>query len=179
MIRDWRDTVCSMLQLQGNKPWLEEWAKPIVQAKVSTEPDFSARWKRELDLLTRASHQQVALGAFYWTYKSEALLRYMAARRPVLAVSYEALVTKPEKQIQRVCDILQVGYEASMLRHAEFSHRELFSNGLTVGNTDPQRPIDQASVGRWRTTLSAEAVTEGSRIVGDLPVQLISATFGS
>jgi hypothetical protein len=174
MIRDWRDAVSSMLHFKGHKTWIEDWAEPIVKAKVATEPGFSSRWQRELSLVEGSSNWLVALGTFYWKYKSESLLRYAAAGLPVVAISYEALVTEPERELRKICATLQVPYESSLLRHPEYHHRDVFSNGLTVGDTNPSRPIDRTSIGRWSTTLSTAAVAEGSRIAGDLPERLTS-----
>jgi len=153
MVRDYKDVVASMLKLRGHKSWLEEWGIPILNHKAETEPDFAHRWREEL-ALCRSSESLVALGALYWAYKNEALLRYLRLQYPVLPIAYETLVSDPRAELNRVCKFLGVAFQETLLEHPQHPHGELSERGLAIGNTDPKRGIDTSSVGQWRDWLS-------------------------
>jgi len=87
---------------------------------------------------------------------------------PVLAISYERLVTQPEEQLRRVCAFMGIEFRDEMLHHPAHSHREILENGLAVGNSDPTRLIDTASVGQWRNSLAPEDVALAQEIAGPL-----------
>lgn len=116
---------------------------------------FAEEFAAERALCER-SGSLAAYGALYWIFKNRALLRYREAGYPVLPVAYEALVKHPERELRRVCAALGVAFEEGLLLHPQHAHAELYANGLTVGDTDPRRCIDDASVGQWRTWLSAD-----------------------
>lgn len=163
IVRDFRDVVASMLKLRGTRSWLEEWAVPIVRHKVERDAGFAERWRGEL-ALCETSGSLAAIGALYWAYKNEALLRYAERRYPVLPLSYESLVSAPRTELERVCRFLGVDFQDALLDHPGQAHGELFETGLTVGGTDPKRRIDEASVGQWRDWLDPAGERLASRI---------------
>jgi hypothetical protein len=171
LVRNFRDVIASMLKLRGATTWLEQWAVPIIRRKAQADPRFGWRWKDELDLCERAGSLPM-FGALYWAYKNDALLRYTRRGLPVLPIGYEALVSDPRGELQRVCAFLGVPFEEALLDHPGHEHGELFASGLTVGNTDPKRGIDEASVGQWREWLSAEDVNLASAIAGPIESRL-------
>jgi len=155
LVRNFRDAIASMLKLRGQQSWLEDWAIPILRHKAATEPEFAQRWSRELTLCAESA-SAVAWGALYWTYKSEALLRYREKQFPVLPISYESLVRSPRVEVTRICRFLGVRFEEALLNHHQLGHDELDENGFAVGGTDPTRRIDSNSVGQWRSWLSSD-----------------------
>lgn len=170
MVRDYRDVVVSMmgLKLIDDTPWLAEWCIPMISFKMRYEPGFRERWKAEIALAS-ASTSMIGWGALFWAYKNEALLRYIAAGLPVLAVQYEHLVTDPEANIRRVCALLGVDFQPAMLAHSERAHTGLEPSGLAIGNTDPQRPIDARGVRQWAM---------GPRALGEAELGLADAIAG-
>lgn len=173
MVRDWHDVVVSMHNLPH---WLERQALPIMQAKMRDDPGFAADLAREIGIMQASPHGTLATAALYWTYKTRAVLRYQAAGYPVLAVSYEKLVTHPEAELRRVCDFLDLPFDAALLDHTAFAHREVLESGLTVGNTDPKRRISRSSVDQWQAFADIATWDEVGRIVGDLPARVSHLT---
>lgn len=165
LVRDVRDTVASMLKLGHERSWLEKWAVPIIEEKVRREPAFAERFADEL-AHCRESSSPSAYGTLYWVYKNEALLRYTRAGYPALPISYEALVADPEAELRRICRKLEIDFEPSLLAHPEHAHGALGQTGLAIGNTDPSRSIDQASVGQWRSWLSVDDLAVVREIAG-------------
>jgi hypothetical protein len=151
MVRDARDVVSSMLKLRGQRSWLEEWAIPIIEDKAR-DPEFARHYRREL-ALCRSVESPAAYGALYWSFKNDALERYLRAGHPVLPVRYEALVAEPRRELGAICRFLGVALEPTLLAHARQAHGELDERGLAIGNTDPRRSIDGASVGQWSAWL--------------------------
>lgn len=177
LVRDYRDVIYSMLKLPGlKKSWLEEWAVPILEAHIEKDEGFGQEWARELVICRNAPRRLVAIGALYWKFKNAALLRYVERGYPVLAICYERLVMHPEEQLRRVCSFMGLAFTEEMLRHPAHSHREILDNGLAIGNSDPNRVIDSASVGQWRKYLSHQEVAIAQEVVGVVP-NLISPHF--
>ena len=169
MIRDVRDVVLSMANLILNdhgRPvsWLDAWGLRILDAK-SQNPNFRQRYKRELDLVRQ---DRYAAGALYWKFKTDAYYDYMNLGWPVLLLQYERLTTESERSLRRITTFIDVPWEPDTLNHEKLVHPELDGQGKTVGGTDPRRPIDQVSVGRWRERLPEAAVDSILSVAGDL-----------
>jgi len=169
LVRDYRDSISSMLKLRGQTSWLQEWAEPIINAQLAHNGEFARRWSRELALSRTALNRLIGIGALYWTYKNASLLRYKEQGFPVLPICYERLVTRPEEELRRICTFLEIEFSDNLLNHSSQAHRETFQNGLTVGNTNPNRSIDATSVGQWPSFLEAQDITLAQEIVGTLP----------
>ena len=169
VIRDVRDVVLSMgsliLHHQGGPvSWLDAWGLRILNVKTQN-PKFRQRYKRELKL---AQQDRYAAGALYWKFKTDAYYDYMSLGWPVLLLQYERLTADSEAVLRRVTKFLDVPWELGILNHDRLVHRELDGHGKTVGGTDPRRPIDNASTGRWRTALPKSAVDAILSVAGDL-----------
>lgn len=155
--RNVRDTIASMLKFKaGHSNWCEIWVPRIIQSKVAREAKFRARYAAELSIIESCGSPLIGLAALYWKYKNDAFFDYCEAGLPVLAVSYENLVTNPRPVLQSVCRHLGIAFHENLLRHHELPHTELFENGLAVGNSDPKSPIQSHSVGQWQRFLSKE-----------------------
>ncbi len=177
LLRDVRDTISSMFKLKaGQSNWCETWVSPIIEAKLVREKTFRARYSAEWDVIESCSRRLVGLSALYWKYKTHAFFLYRAKGFPVLPVSYEQLVTNPRPTLQSISAHLGIPFHQNLLRHNEFQHTELFGNGLTLGNTDPGKPIQKTSVGQWARYLSDEDIELIARISGDLPAR-VAALF--
>ena len=173
LYRDVRDTVASMLKLKaGESSWCELWVPRIIEAKLAYDQSFRSRYSEELSLIENCHRRLVGLAALYWKYKTDALFRYLEQGLPVAGVCYERLVANPRSTLQSVCAHLGIPFHENLLRHNEFPHGELFSNGLATGNTDPTKPILLESVGQWNRFLSRDDVELITRIAGELPARL-------
>ncbi len=158
LIRDVRDVVASMANLlaqaQGAVSWLEAWGVRILAAKGAT-PEFRQRYHRELDL---AARDRYAAGALYWKFKTEAFFDYANRGWPITAVRYERLASEARLEIPKFTERLGLELEPALFRHHELQHPETDNQGIAVGNTDPRRAIDDASVGQWREKLPRHAI---------------------
>jgi len=172
MMRDVRDVVLSMARLKlhndcGEASWLDSWGLRILAAK-SQEVNFKQRYKRELDL---AVQDKYAAGALYWKFKTDSYLDYMGLGWPVVALKYEHLATESVSALRAVTTFIGVQWESTLLNHDRLIHSELDGQGQAIGGTDPQRSIDNVSVGRWRALLPQSAIDSILSVAGDLNSQ--------
>jgi len=177
MLRDVRDTVASMVKLfsgpQGG--WLEQWGIPILESKLKLD-SFRERFAREVASYELAADRRVAAAALYWTYKTAPLFDYVQRGWPVLPVRYEDLARAPAPTLRRVLRWLGLPWEPAVLHHPRAEHGEILSDSLTVGATDPSRPIDAESVASWRRTLSPGQVDDVLAVAGDLNERIRDAS---
>ncbi len=173
LLRDVRDTIASMLKLKaGESNWCEIWVSRIIDAKLARDETFRTRYSLERNIIENCSNRLIGLAALYWKYKTESYFLYRSKGFPVLPISYEGLVTRPKATLQLVCAHLGIPFHENLMHHNEFQHAELFENGLTLGNTDPTKPIQFDSVGQWARYLSNNDVELIWQIVGDLPAKV-------
>jgi hypothetical protein len=166
-----------MLKLKaGESNWCELWVPRIIQGKLDHDETYRDRYSAELELIEDSKNRLIGLAALYWKYKTESLFLYRDSGFPVLAVSYEQIVSDPRPVLDLICAHLEIPFHENLLRHTEFQHAELFENGFTLGNTDPARPIQRESVGQWPHFLSQEDIDLVGRVCGDLP-QRVAAAF--
>lgn len=156
LLREPLDVVSSMLRLV-NGVWYDSWVLPILHHRAARDPQFAARWERDRAYAESTRHPREAIAAFYWLYKTEAFERYRRAGYPVYGVSYEALVARPERVLRDVVAAIGEPWDPRMLAHHLAEHGEVDAAGLTVGNTDVNKPIHGCSVGVWRDTLDETA----------------------
>lgn len=176
-VRDVRDTVASMLALQVHgKPWVDTHLVPCLRSKIRRDVVFRRRYAADVALLQRARHPRLARAAFYWRFKTEALLDYLERGFPVLPVRYEDLTTQTERQLRRVCDFLGVSWEPGLLRHSAFAHDDVTADGLAVGGTDARRPIDSRSVARWHGTFTSDELEEMLHVAGAVQARFYPET---
>ncbi len=93
----------------------------------------------------------------------------MAGDPQFLAVRYEDLVSRPDREIRRVFDFLK---ETPV--NATFFPQVAFD--ADAGENEPSnervaKPIDTASIGRWRRDLNSEAVRIIERVAGSYMAQ--------
>jgi hypothetical protein len=166
--RDVRDTIASMLKLKvGVSNWCDVWVPRIISSKIEREEGFREHYSEELSIIENCHSRQIGLAALYWKYKTAAYYSYCVKGLPVLAVSYEDLVTEPLAVTQSVCRHLGVAFHSNLLRHNELPHTELFRNGLAVGNTNPRRPISSDSLGQWVNFFTGRDLDLITRVAGD------------
>lgn len=155
MRRDVRDNIASMLKLKaGQSNWCELWVERIIKSKIVREASFRERYATEISIIQDSGSPLIGWAALYWKYKNDAFFDYSAAGLPVLAVVYENLVTDPRPVLQSVCRHLGIAFHKDLLRHHQIPHTELLDNGLAVGNSNPNLPIQADSIGQWERFLS-------------------------
>jgi hypothetical protein len=157
LLRDPRDVVASMLHLQDGA-WYDAHIVAILEARAARDADFAGRWLRDRAWAQSTPSPRTAICALYWSYKTEALERYQAAGFPVFPLRYEELVQKPESVLRKVLSWLDEPWDAGVLTPHRAAHREIGADGLTVGQTDPEAPIHDGSVGAWRAALDPAEV---------------------
>jgi len=162
-LRDPRAVVASMvrlpLDLDGTSvPWAAHpTGGPIeitrgIRALGSVPPDLAeaerryragaqappARWPLE---------QLVTSAALCWRLKNDLLPVYDRAGIAYRVVVYEDLVRDPEPQMRAILSFVGLKWHDDVLRHHQL-HR-----GVSVGRTDNTRPIDTASMDKWKDVL--------------------------
>lgn len=173
LYRDVLDTIASMFKLKwGETNWCELWVRRIIDAKLAQDEIFALRYSEEVSFARNCPKPLIAFAALYWKYKTEALFQYQQENFPVLPVAYESLVRQPASVLDAVCKHLGIPFNPILLQHEKIAHTELFDSGFTLGETDPKRPIQSASVGQWQRFLSDEDLVIIDRVVGDLPLKL-------
>jgi len=173
LLRDVLDTLASMLKLKtGEKSWLTAWPPLIVDAKVRANPVFRSEFQAELQAIRDSSEPMIATAALYWKYKTLSFFRYRDQGYPILGVHYEQLVREPEAVLRQVCEFLEIEWQPGLLNHPAFSHEETFSDGLTVGGTNPHLRIHAGSVGHWPAYLTPDQARIISTIAGDLQTRV-------
>jgi hypothetical protein len=169
MLRDVRDTVASMLSLSiDGDSWLNKWGRRILEAKIADNFSFRERFANDIDLIRKSDNSLVSIGALYWKYKTLAYFDYLARDWPILGIHYEKLVAYPEDQLKRVVSFLDLEWNPELLQHHTIAHSEVFEGGLTHGNTDPKRAIDDQSVGQWKSLFSPSEISEIMTIAGEV-----------
>jgi hypothetical protein len=165
--RDVRDVVASMMSLTypNGVSWMERYGRRTLAYK-SRQSVFAYRYGSFLEKIEHLGNPPHAVGALYWRYKSEAFLRYQEAQLALLGVCYERLVTNPANEMRRVLSFLGVVWDDRVLAHPRAPHGELNKDGLAIGNTDPSRPIDDNSVGRFTERLTQREIADIREIVG-------------
>lgn len=162
MLRDPRDVVSSMCTLAASREqtWIDAYGRSLVEHRIKHRPGFAEGYATELDELGRRDWPPHLLAAMYWRVKNDAAPRYFEEGLPLLLVSYEALVSDPEPQLRRICTHLGIPWTTTMLAHHDTEHSQLEASGLAIGGSDPKRPIDRNSVGRFSTVLDRPSVDE-------------------
>jgi hypothetical protein len=89
-----------------------------------------------------------------------------------LKIQYENLVKKPNNEINKITNFLNIETESALFHHHQFSHDEVDENGYAIGNTNSKMPISDFHVGIFRNNLSDEQIKEIDLISDDLMKRL-------
>ncbi len=161
-LRDPRDVVASMLQLTIPVTTVVScaWAvhpnggmDQVASARSLLDDAQRAALQVELDRfdvvaakpLTEITFPDAILcAALCWTLKNELLRRFDEAGLAYRIVAYEEVVSNPTSSIAAILDYLEVEWHDDVLRHHELH------SGIYIADVDFSRPIDRASVGRWK-----------------------------
>ena len=166
-VRDPRDVVASMINLQGDyqdrplvfaaNPYgaLGEISACLEALRDQLPTRLEQPLSRYRELLTKSyfswEHRDMVLSsALCWVLKNQMPSRYDEAGIPYLVINYEKLVADPEKETRKVTNYLGLEWNDRLLKH------HLLHHGISVGMTDNTRPVDSRSIGRWRNEFSPE-----------------------
>lgn len=89
----------------------------------------------------------------YWNKSIDA--RYLANSRNVYDVAYENLVNNPNSEVFKIMNFLNIDYNVNQIDPNYFSKN---SRAGSEGFNKLVKPIDNKSVGVWRTSLSKDEV---------------------
>ena len=159
IVRDPRDVVASMCTLAANREqtWIQAYGRSMIEHRVQHRPSFAQKYASEIAQLAEQSWPSHLLAAFYWRVKNDVLSSYATAGLPIQVISYEELVVNPQPVLQRTCEHLGLSWTDTMLEHHNTEHNQLDASGLAIGGSDPKRPIDSKSVGRFAEVLDRRA----------------------
>ena len=157
MFRDIRDVVASMKKF-NNVPILKNQL-----AHILASDDLARMFPRELSLLRQSNwvvrpHVKMALVA---KIKMSLSKCFLDNGLDVVKVRYEELVSHPEHVIPHVLEELGIPPATECLRHYE-----VFQD-LGPDGTQRSRPLDERSIGKWKTSLTKRQAKEIWQVVGD------------
>ena len=178
MLRDVRDTVCSMngLMLGKKTSWLASYGASGLKAQLGN-PAFQEKYTDDIAMARRWGWPLVCIGAIHWKYKTAAVMDYIERGWPVMPLQYEALVNKPRPLLRKTVQFLGLEWSPKLMQHHQTEHQELLAGGLAVGQTDPKRAIDTGSVERWREELTKVEVDMIMQLAGDLNSQVSASAL--
>lgn len=81
-------------------------------------------------------------------------------------VSYETLTTKPEDELRRICDVIDLPFDDEMLHHSE-QDLTVFSASHLSGDRISSN-IDTKSIGRWKQDLNDSQLEKFLSIAGSM-----------
>jgi len=87
-------------------------------------------------------------------------------RAPAYEVRYEDLVARPRRVVKEMCRAIDLPYHRAMVNHHKAEHTVYGASHLSLEKI--KRPINDSSIGRWRTELSPEQVDTFTSVAGPL-----------
>ena len=118
-----------------------------------------------------------------WRDRIEGARALGAHCRSYLEVRYEELIHRPETELRRICNAIELPFDPAMLRYHERSGERLdevfgrwdAAGELVISKEErlynqrfTTRPPDAARIGRWRGELSPVEVAAFERVAGEL-----------
>ena len=141
--RDARDVVCSMARLP-HVPMLENQKR-----RLSGSPLVQSRFGPDLERLGDPRVPEVVRRAIVWRIKTSLYADFVAPPLNAHLLHYRDLVCDPKRTLARV--LRHVG-----LPEDEQAGHPRAMKGIGPGLTLRERPVDQASLDRWRRALGPE-----------------------
>ena len=176
VVRDALDVIGSMMRLKehGRALWIDQYGRGILQA-MAKSPNTRPFYKQKYEDLERRNLPIHLVGALYWEIKNQGFFDLLEHNKPVYAVRYESLVGSPKGELLKLMRFLGLSWSDSLLNHPEHPHSELYDKGLTIGETDPHRPIDMQSVGSYRNFMTEQQIQDVIHYVEDFTNKIINA----
>jgi len=170
IVRDCRDTICSMRNLKGqdNTSWLNAWGIQILNYWIKQSPEFKKKFEIEIQKVQNSKYHDISSAALYWKFKNMSYFTYQNLGLPIIKIHYEELVTNPKPIIQKLIDFLNLKWEDSLMNHHTLNHSEVDVIGITIGSTDARMPISTFHIGQYLKELDHDQLKEISSIAGDM-----------
>lgn len=165
MLRDIRAIVSSMLELgTPGLSWAEQFAIPEIARAITGISNWNSQ-HRVIPYLGSIYHDgDILKAATVCAYlKSYMLREYIRHEMRVYPVRYEALVACPRETLEKVAEFLEVEWSDNFLSHSLFQ-----GDTKEFAGNDPNRPIDAASVYKWRSILTGDKVERIATVVEEL-----------
>lgn len=144
VIRDGRDVVCSLLEM--------DWVNPQTGQPI----DYTRDARKAADYWVTA----VRVGR---------KARQIPSIRPrYLELRYESLVNEPEQELRKLFSFIEEPWDAAVLDY----HRQRRNLAGESSAEQVSRPLYSASVGRWRNDLKPEDRDAVKEVAGDLLAEL-------
>jgi len=130
-----------------------------------------------------APGRDMAVLARYWSDRVTEARRQGLGSDRYVEIRYEALVGSPEPTLRRLCDFIELPFDAAMLHHHERAEARLAEHGARVDRlgrkivSQAQRrkqqaksrePLDTTMIGAWRHRLTADEVEQFEITAGGL-----------
>jgi hypothetical protein len=180
LVRNPRDVVASMMgtQLMYTQENLIPWpshpmggTKEVLNAIEALTPAFIQSMNAYLEkfIAIAKTHptewkitDRIFVGALCWRLKNELPNLYKIANIPFLSIRYENLVSYPRQEVSAILEYLNLPWHEDVLCH------NLLHQGVLVGQTNASRPIDTASIGKWKQIFSERELDIVDEITGGL-----------
>lgn len=160
MFRDVRAVIASMLSLLTGKGCFFNGVMEAIDEKWPVDPHrkFWPQHKKEIESIEKMNCPDYRKAAVYWRYKTSRYMEMVKQGYKILPIHYELFVRNPVSHLKILMNFLELEWDNNLLNHHMQKHDETF-NGYAVGNTLVSRPIDTASIDKWRIGLTAEQET--------------------
>jgi hypothetical protein len=157
MMRDVRATIASMLKLPTGRGCFFNGVQNAIDVIWPADPHrrFRDECTEEIKRIEADTHPTYRKAAFFWKYKTSKYLEMVKLGWPVLPIHYEMLVHSPAAHLKIISQFLDIPWDENLLGHHQLPHDEVF-NGLAVGNTAIDRPIDTSSTWQWKDIFTEE-----------------------
>lgn len=149
MLRDPRAVVSSMKRIPR---YLNEEVRGSINVWMNDENrSFEENFGNEVRNSIGKRHEGIILGSIFWKYRTKPYLQMVAENYNVLGVFYDDLCQKPEQEVRRISEFLEIPFSLKTLQHHEMPHGETDQKTkITMGNTRTDRQIDANSLDLWK-----------------------------
>lgn len=110
-----------------------------------------------------------------WQEDIEISRRYLG-RPNHLLVRYEAFVSQPEVEVQRICSFIGVEFESAMLEGYRTTSRSLIRNH-EVWKAGTQQPIENANTHKFQTILTSDQQEQVLQAISGIVLPTLSPTL--
>lgn len=157
MLRDVRATIASMLTLPtGNVNFFNNVLEAVnIKWPNDEHRTFSKIYTDEVKQIEKMDFPDFRKAALFWRVKTSCYLDMVKLGFRVLPVNYDLFVLNPTSHLRIITNFLGIEWDDGLLLHHTKQHDETF-DGIAVGNTMVNRPIDSKSITKWKDILKDE-----------------------
>jgi len=160
LLRDVRDVVCSMRHL-SHIPMVANQLQRMI-SKTHIQDEFAD----DIALLTAHGVPDCVKMAVVWKLKTTLAVNFQLAGLAPLLVHYEDLANRQYDEIKKILQYIGLPVQQGCLNY----HRAYC--GFGPGGTDRTRPLDSASIAKWKPLLSDQDEDAIWQVAGGLMQRL-------